>query len=171
MIAAMDAIFTRRSIRKYTFEPISKEVIDLLLKAAMSAPSAGNERPWHFVVISDRKILDAIPEFHEYSSMLMDAPVAIAVCGDLLLQKYKSQFWVQDCSAATENMLIAANAMGLGAVWLGIYPIANRVERMSKLLRLPENIITLCLVAIGHPAESKPPVERHDPSRVHKDNW
>jgi nitroreductase len=168
---AINAIFTRRSIRKYTLEPISKEVIDILLKAAMSAPSAGNEQPWHFVVISDRQILDEVPKFHEYSSMLIDAPIAIAVCGDLLLQKYKPQFWVQDCSAATENMLIAANGMGLGAVWLGIYPIANRVERMSKLLRLPENIITLCLVAIGHPAESKPPAERYDPSRVHKDNW
>jgi nitroreductase len=167
----IDAICSRRSIRKYTSEPIPKSVIGKLLQAAMSAPSAGNEQPWHFVVIEDHKILDQIPKFHENSGMLREAPLAVAVCGDLLLQKYKAPFWVQDCSAATENILIAANSLGLGAVWLAIYPIEGRVEGMRKLLALPENIIPLSVVAIGHPAESKPPANRYDPSRVHKNNW
>lgn len=165
---AIDAILSRRSIRKYTADPIHQNVIDELLKAAMSAPSASNEQPWHFVVITDRRILNEIPKSHPYSQMLTEAPIAIVVCGDL--DKGKG-WWVQDCSAATENLLIAANAKGLGSVWLGVYPREQRVAGIQRLLGLPEHIIPLCVVPIGYPAERKLPANRYDPTRVHHNKW
>ena len=167
---AMDAILSRRSIRKYTAASISESMIDELLKAAMSAPSSGNQQPWHFVVVNDRSILDEIPKFHPYSQMLAEAPLAIVVCGDLRLEKNKGM-WVQDCSAATENILIAAEAKGLGAVWLGVYPREGRIAGVRKLPALPEHIIPLCIVSVGYPAEEKPPANRYDPSRIHYNQW
>jgi nitroreductase len=166
----MEAILSRRSVRKYTIEPVSDTVIEKLLRAAMSAPSAGNERPWHFVTIRDRKTMNGIQEFHPFAHMLNEAPVAILVCGDKRLEKYQG-FWVQDCSAATENILIAAQSIGLGAVWLGLYPIQERVEGMQKILGMPEHVIPLSLVAVGHPAEKKTPSDRFDRSRVHQEKW
>jgi len=167
---AMDAIFTRRSIRKYTKQPVPDQLIKELLKAAMSAPSAHNEQPWHFIVIRDRHILDEIPKFHPYSRMLKEAPVAILVCGDEQLEKSKGR-WPQDCSAATQNILIAAQAKGLGAVWLGIYPDDERVNDIRKLLSIPKHVIPLSLVSIGYPAEHKPPANRYKAERVHYDQW
>ncbi len=167
---AMQAILTRRSIRRYTKENVSDEIVKELLEAAMSAPSAGNEQPWHFVVIRDRKILDEIPNIHPYSGMLREAPLAILICGDESLQKYKG-YWVQDCSAATENLLIAINAKGLGGVWLGVYPVEDRVIGIRKLLNMPDNIIPFSLISIGYPAEQKPPANRYDSSRIHYDRW
>jgi len=166
----MEAILFRRSIRKYTSQPVSQEVIKELLQAAMSAPSAGNEQPWHFIVIDDRQILNEIPKYHPYSKMLKEAPVAILVAGDVNLEKYKG-FWVQDCSAATQNILIAAQAKGLGAVWLGIYPLEDRVKAIRQLLGIPENVIPLSLVSIGYPAEQKPPANRFNPARIHYNRW
>lgn len=166
----MNAILARRSIRKYTEQPVSKEAIREILEAAMSAPSAGNEQPWHFIVINDRKILEEIPKFHLYSQMLKDAPIAILVCGDEQLEKYKG-FWVQDCSAATENILIAVQEKGLGAVWLGIYPEEDRVAGIRQLLNIPANIIPLSLIPIGYPGEEKPPANRYDPARIHYNKW
>jgi nitroreductase len=166
----VEAILARRSIRKYTKDPVPDDVINDLLKAAMSAPSAVNEQPWQFIVITDRKILDEIPKFHPYSQMLRTAPVAILVCGDLELEKAKG-YWVQDCSAATENILIAAQDKGLGAVWLGIYPREDRVTNLQKLLGVPEHVIPFSLVSLGYPAEQKPPANRYDESRVHHDQW
>lgn len=167
---AMEAILSRRSIRKYTNEDVSDEIVKELLEAAMSAPSAGNEQPWHFVVIRDRKILNEIPNIHPYSGMLREAPLAILVCGDESLQKYKG-YWVQDCSAATENLLIAINAKGLGGVWLGVYPVEDRVNGIRKLLDMPNNVIPFSLISIGHPAEQKPPANRYNSSRIHYDRW
>lgn len=166
----MEAILFRRSIRKYTSQPVSQEVIKELLQAAMSAPSAGNEQPWHFIVIDDRQILNEIPKYHPYSKMLKEAPVAILVAGDVNLEKYKG-FWVQDCSAATQNILIAAQVKGLGAVWLGIYPLEDRVKAIRQLLGIPENVIPLSLVSIGYPAEQKPPANRFNPARIHYNRW
>jgi len=143
---ALNAILSRRSIRKYTAQPVSEEMVRELLEAAMAAPSAGNEQPWHFVVMDDREILDAIPRFHPYSRMLEEAPMAILVCGDLELQKYEG-YWVQDCSAATENLLIAAQAKGLGAVWLGVYPIEERVAGFRNLLGVPDHVIPFALIS------------------------
>jgi len=167
---AMDAILSRRSIRKYTAEPVPEKVVNELLEAAMSAPSASNEQPWHFVIINDRRILDEIPKYHPYSKMLSEASLAIAVCGDLKLEISKG-FWIQDCSAATENILIAAHTKGLGAVWLAIYPREERVKPTQKLLGLPDHVVPLCLVSIGYPAEKKPRVNRFDPSRIHRNRW
>jgi len=167
---AMDAILSRRSIRRYTDQPVSDETIKELLEAAMSAPSAGNEQPWHFLVIRERQILNEIPKYHQYSQMLKDAPVAIMVCGDKRLQKYEG-YWVQDCSAATENILIAAQAKGLGVVWLGVYPLEDRVAALRKLMGIPEQVIPFSLISIGYPAEQKPRAERYDESRIHQNMW
>ena len=166
----MKSILTRRSIRKYKPQAVPDEIITELLTAAMSAPSAGNEQPWEFVVINDRKLLDRIPEFHPYATMLKEAPVAILVCGDLKREKHKG-YWVQDCSAATENILIAVEEKKLGAVWLGIYPREERVAGLRKLLGIPENIVPFSLIAIGYPAEVKEPADRFDHVRVHQNRW
>jgi nitroreductase len=166
----MEAILSRRSIRRYTPDPVPEEVIQELLAAAMSAPSASNEQPWQFVVIDDRHLLDEIPKFHPYAGMLKQAPLAIAVCGDLKLETM-SGYWIQDCSAATENLLLAAHAKGLGAVWLGVHPREERVNAVRELLGLPEQVRPLCLISIGYPAEQKPPSHRYDASRVHRNRW
>ncbi len=165
---AIEAILTRRSIRRYTSKKVSAKVVEELLKVGMSAPSANNSQPWHFVVIDDRQILDRVPEFHAYSSMLYFAPLAIAVCGD---SKVSPAYWVQDCSAATQNILLAAHASGLGAVWLGIYPINERVRELQKLLNLPEQIVPLSLISLGYPAANKPPENRFNADRVHLNRW
>jgi len=166
----MKSIFNRRSIRKYTSQAVTDSQIQQLLKAAMAAPSAGNEQPWEFIVLRDRKTLNAIPKFHPYSLMLYEASVAILVCGDLSREKYTG-YWVQDCAAATENMLLAAVELGLGAVWLGVYPIEERVAAMRKLLNIPETVVPFSLVSIGYPAEQQQPSDRFDASRIHYDMW
>lgn len=166
----MEAILTRRSIRKFTDWQVSRDLIREVLEAAMSAPSAGNEQPWHFVVIDDRPILDEIPKIHPHTAMVNEAPVAILVCGDLNLEKYKG-FWVQDCSAATQNLLLAAHAKGLGAVWTGFYPVEDRVLGMQRLLGLPEHVIPLALVPIGYPAQKAGRQDRYREERVHYNNW
>ena len=130
----MNAILKRRSIRKYTQTEVPDELIKKLLEAGMSAPSAGNQRPWHFVVIKDKETLAKLADVSPYAKMTKDAAMAILVCGDLELEHHQG-FWVQDCSAATENILIEVAEEQLGAVWLGIYPIKERVESIQKLLR------------------------------------
>ena len=167
---ALDAIARRRSIRKYTSHPVDGNVIEKLLRAAMSAPSAGNQQPWQFVVITDRSALDAIPSFHPHAAMLKHAPAALLVCGDLEREKHKG-YWVQDCAAATQNLLLAATASGLGAVWTGVYPREDRVAGMRKLLGIPDQIVPFALVPIGHPDESPPAADRFDPSRIHHGKW
>ncbi len=167
---AMEAILSRRSIRRYTAQAVADEVVTDLLKAAMSAPSAGNQQPWQFLVVNERRILDEIPSIHPYSAMLKEAALAILVCGDLQLETNKG-YWVQDCSAATENLLIAAHAVGLGAVWLGIYPGEERVVAFRELLGLPEHVVPLALAAIGYPAETRPPANRYDAARVRYNRW
>jgi nitroreductase len=166
----MKAILERRSIRKYTDEPISDQDIKELLQAAMAAPSAGNQQPWEFIVVNDREILNKIPEVHPYSQMLKMAPLAIIVCGNMDKERHEG-YWVQDCSAATENILIEAQYKGLGAVWLGVYPRKERIRGLKELFSLPENIIPLSIVSIGHPAESKEPSNRYDQSVIHINKW
>jgi len=167
---AIEAILTRRSIRKFAAKPVSEQTVHELLNAAMNAPSSANGQPWQFVVITDRKILDDIPKFHPYSTMLKEAPLAFVVCGDLNLTK-GTEVWVQDCSAATENLLIASHALGLGAVWLGVYPLDERVNGVRKLLNLPAHIMPLCIIAAGYPAETKPTADRFKQERVHLNYW
>ena len=167
---AMEAILTRRSIRQYTDQSVADEVVTDLLKAAMAAPSAGNQQAWQFVVINEREVLDEIPTIHPYSRMVKQAPLAILVCGDVALETNKG-YWVQDCSAATQNLLLAAHANGLGAVWLGVYPREQRVVDFRKLLGLPGHVVPLALVSIGYPAEEKSPANRFDPAKVHYNGW
>ncbi len=163
---ALEVIFTRRSIRSYTDEPVSEEEIRTLLEAGMSAPSARDRQPWHFIVVDRRERLNQIMEVHPYSKMLAEAPLAIVVCGDTEVSPH---YWQQDCSAATENILLAARALGLGSVWLGVYP--KRAEPIHKLFNLPAHIQPLCIIAIGHPAEEKGRVDRYDEAKVHHNTW
>ncbi len=166
----IEGILTRRSIRKYTSEDVDEETVTKILKAAMAAPSAGNQQPWEFVVIRERSIIDEIPKFQPYSKMLAEAPLAIVICGDVTRQRHKG-YWVQDCSAATQNLLLAVHALGLGAVWLAFYPVEERYKPLQTLLGLPEHIIPLSTVSIGHPAEAKPPADRFDAARIHNNSW
>ena len=166
----MEAIFSRRSIRRYKREPVPDEILKDLLRAAMAAPSAGNEQPWHFIVIRDRAILDQIPSLHPYSQMVRQAPMAILVCGDLKLAVH-GEMWVQDCSAATENLLIAVQAKGLGAVWLGVYPREERIQGLRRLLGIPNEIVPFALLPVGYPAEKKLPSNRFKKARIHYDRW
>jgi nitroreductase len=164
------SLLERRSIRSYTGKPVEKTTIRLLLTSAMYAPSASNEQPWHFVVIQERKLLDRIPDVHPYSSMLKEAALAILVCGDEQLEKSKG-YWPVDCSAATENLLLAAHALGLGAVWLGVYPRRERQEGIRKIFKLPPHIHPFSLVSVGYPAEKKAIPDRYREDRVHWDKW
>jgi nitroreductase len=166
----MEMILSRRSIRKYAPDPVPDAVTRDILEAAMSAPSAGNQQPWQFVVIHDRGLREEIARFHPYAQMVPSAPVVIAVCGDLRLEAYKG-YWVQDCSAVTQNILLAAHAKGLGAVWVGIYPQEERVKRLQELLKLPPHVIPLALVPLGVPAERVSRVNRFDSTRIHFDAW
>ena len=167
----MDTILKRRSIRKYKQKAVPDAVVYELLRAAMNAPSAGNAQPWHFVVIRERAILDAIPDFHPNAQMLKEVGMAILVCGDLREEKYPG-YWVQDCSAATQNILLAAQDRGLGTVWLGIYPQEERISGLRKLLHITEDdVIPLSLIPVGYPAEKIRPADRFLAERIHYDQW
>jgi len=164
----IEPILARRSIRKYTAESVSKSDVKVLLEAAMAAPSASNLKPWHFVVVTDRPVLDKLARVHPHGKMLSEAPLCITVCGDTNIS---ASFWVQDCSAASENLLLAATALGLGAVWLGVYPRQDRVNNIREVMKLPESIIPLNLISIGHPPEKKEPRTQYDEQRVHRQHW
>ncbi len=164
----VETILSRRSIRKYTSKPVSRHDVKMMLEAAMAAPSASNLKPWHFVVVTGRETLGKLAEVHPHGKMLSEAPLCIAVCGDLTISE---SFWVQDCSAATENLLLAASALGLGSVWLGVYPRQDRVDNIRKVLKLPETVMPLNLISIGHPAEEKEPRTQYDEARVHLQHW
>jgi nitroreductase len=166
----MDAILARRSIRKYTPDPVSADDVEALLRAAMAAPSAGNQQPWHFVVVRERATLDWIAKVHPYAKMLAHAPLALAVLGDPSVEKHQGM-WVQDCSAATQNILVAATSHGIGTVWIGVYPREERMAEMRQALEVPEGIVPFAFIGVGHPAEEKPPSERYDEARVHHERW
>jgi nitroreductase len=168
MSTPLDWILRRRSIRKYTTENVNDSLITTLLKAAMAAPSASNRTPWHFIVIKDRKQLDRLADAHPYGKMLYDAPLCIPVCGDTTISE---QYWVQDCSAATENLLLAATGLNLGGVWLGVFPRQERVTKVRQILNLPPNIVPLNLIALGHPAEAKEARTQYSDTRLHYDKW
>lgn len=167
---ALEAILTRRSIRKYLDRPVPDDLVQTLLRAAMYAPSARNTRSWHFVVLTDRRLLDAVPAFHPYARMITQAPLAILVCGDEQMEP-RTAYWVENCSAATQNILLAAHALGLGSVWLGIYPNDDRVAGVRRLISLPEHVIPMSLVVVGYTTEAPSTPERYDPSRIHYNTW
>jgi nitroreductase len=164
----IDAIFARRSIRQYTDKPVSPAQIKKLLEAGMAAPSSRDRKPWHFVVIRDRAMLDRLAEAHPHGKMLSTAGAAIAVCGDT---GAAPDFWIQDCAAATENILIAVAGLGLGAVWLGCHPREERVSAIRAVLGIPDHIGVLSLISIGHPAETKAPRTQYSEERVHYEKW
>jgi nitroreductase len=167
---AFEAIHTRRSIRQYQDKAVPGELVEKLLAAAMSAPSARNAQPWQFVVITDRKILQQIPKIQPNAPMAEHAPLGILVCGDLRLE-LSPGYWVVDCAAAVQNMLLAAHALGLGAVWTGVYPREDRMAGLKQLVGLPEQVLAHSLIIIGYPAEQPPPQDRFRPQRVHHNAW
>lgn len=166
----LDAIFTRRSIRKFTGEQVGEENLKTILKAGFSAPSAHNYRPQHFVVVREKSTLEAITSFHPYAKMLPNAGCGIIVCGDTEKQN-ATGFLVEDCSASIQNMLLAAHGLGLGAVWCGLYPHTELTEPMAKLLKLPETIIPVGLIALGHKDQEREAPDRYEDTKVHFDQW
>jgi nitroreductase len=166
-MSIQDAIYARRSICQYQEKPVEKEKLEELLKAAMAAPSAMNIKPWEFIVVTDPETMDKIR-----SSLMFgkhNAPAAIVVCGNTSFFKHPmaSKFWVQDCSAATENILLAAVGLELGTVWLGVHPIHVFSKRISKILSLPDNVKPLNVIYVGYPAEEKQARTQYNPERVH----
>ena len=165
----LDNIATRTSIRDYEARPVEKEKIEKMLRAAMAAPTAMNKQPWHFVVVDQRNVLDALAGANPYAKMLKKAPLAIVVCGntDKMIEGGGRDFWIQDASAATENLLLAAHAMGLGAVWTGAYPSEERCISISKVLSLSDNLIPLNMIVVGYPAEQPQPKQKFKIGRAH----
>ena len=167
----LKAIYTRRSIREYTPQAVPDELVQELLAAAMQAPSAGDQRPWHFIVVNERQQLNALADVLPFGKMLKTAPLGIVVCADLELEKYPG-FWVQDCSTATMSILLAAHDQGLGAVWAAIYPVEDRVVGAKQILGLPEQVVPLCVVPVGYPMNKpQPPERRYSESRLHRNRW
>jgi nitroreductase len=167
---ALEVILSRRSIRRYKKQTVPYGEIEGLIRAGMAAPSANNQQPWHFVVIDDHSILDEIPKFHPYSQMLREASAAVLVCGDTSLDR-GGGMWVQDCAAATENILLAAHAKGIGAVWLGVFPREERYLTIREMLGMPENVVPFSIVSLGFPAERKAASNRFNPERIHRNRW
>lgn len=167
-------ILQRKSVRAYTDRAVSHEQLDTLIRAAMAAPTGRDMRPWKFVVIDNKEALAALSEQLPYAKMLPEAAAAIVVCGDLSVTDDKGQpstNWTFDCSAATENLLLAAEAMGLGAVWTGVYPYEERQTAVSQALQLPEHIIPLNLIPIGYPKGDPQPKDKYNADNVHFNGW
>lgn len=170
----LTAIHERRSIRRYSGEPVSEEHREILLRAAMAAPSAGNSRPWRFVVVDDKALLTEVSTLSPYIKMAKNAPLGILVCADTTAEKHAG-FWVQDCSAAVQNILLAATGIDLGAVWTGIHPVEDRVAAFKALFGLPEHVMPLGFIVIGHPEQAPPATipraKRFDSSAIHHNRW
>jgi nitroreductase len=166
----LEAIKTRRSIRSYTDKPVSDDAIQTIIGAGMLAPSAGNQQPWHFIVVRDRAKLDAVPSFHPYAKMITQASVAIVLCGDPVGKKWPD-FWAQDCSAAAQNMLLAAREMGLGTVWTGVYPDQKRMEGARELFAIPDAVYPFAIIPVGWPEAKFTTMDRFNPSLIHHEAW
>jgi nitroreductase len=170
---AINNIMTRVSVRTFTGEKISDAQLDTLLRAAMAAPSAINKQPWAFIVVTDEEKIAALGEALPYSRCSNHPAVAIIPCGDLskAIEGELGAFWINDVSAATENLLLAAHAMGLGAVWTGLHPDMNRAKMVQEMLGLPEHIIPLCVVPVGVPAEQPEIKDKYKPENIHYNQW
>lgn len=170
--AVIENIMTRTSIRQFTDQPIAKDTLELIVKAGMAAPSAVNAQPWAFVIVTEKEILDSLNAVKPWFN-LKTATAAIIVCGDMnkAMEGEGREYWIQDCSAATENILLAAHAYGLGAVWCGVYPNADNVAGVSRVLELPESIIPLCVVTMGYPAENPEPKDKFKSENIHFQKW
>ena len=164
---ALANIFARKSVRKYLNKGVEDEKITTLLKAGMAAPSGKDVRPWEFIVVKERATLDSMAAALPYAKMLADARVAIIVCGDSI----RSSYWYLDCSAATENILLAAEALGLGAVWTAAYPYEDRMNVVRKYTNLPENILPLCVIPVGYPEGVQSPKDKFDETKIHYEKY
>lgn len=167
---ALQAILTRRCVRSYTEQPVGADQVEVVLRAAMAAPSAGNQQPWCFVVVRDREQLRELAAREPHGGMVARAQLAVVVCADMRMVSHEG-FWIQDCAAATQNLLLVAHALGLGAVWVGTYPREERVRGVAEVLGLPDQVVAFAVVPIGHPAEQPAPADRFDLGRVHDDRY
>ena len=166
-----EAMMERRSIRQFTDQPVSEEDLKKMLEVAMNAPSAGDGRPWHFIVTTDREKLDALAEqVDEGNDMFKQAQAAILICGDESLQGFPG-FYPQDCSCAAQNIYLGAHALGLGTVWIATWNVPPRMAGCRNVMKVPENMMPFALFPLGHPAEELAPEYRYDESRVHRDEW
>lgn len=170
--AVFENIHSRKSVRQFAPDEVPMDMIEKMLKAAMAAPSALNQQPWKFIVVTGRENLDNLSEGLPYAKMLKQAPLAVVVCGETTWRGgQENQFWYQDCSAATQNLLLAAEALGLGAVWTAVYPDKDRVEWVTKTLEIPDGVLPLCVVPIGYPACEIHPRDKWNPENIHYVKW
>lgn len=166
----LEAITKRRSIRQFTNKPISQEQLEALLKAAMLAPTARNCQEWEFIVIRDEATRQKIAQIHPYAQMVPHADTVIIVCGNFQ-RELAPGYWIADCAAATQNILLAATELGLGSVWLGVFPDGERMTALHDLLKMPAHVMPLNIIALGHSDEKHEEVERFDPAKVHYEKW
>lgn len=166
-------IFQRKSVREFTNEEVTDAQLEELVKAGMAAPSAINAQPWKFGIVTERSKLDRLGAELPFAKMLKEAPAAIVVCGDLLkaLTGTDKNYWVQDCAAATQNILLAAEDMGLGAVWTAAFPYEDRMKPVRKTLNLPEHLVPLNVIPVGHPKEDPKPKDKWNPENVFKNSY
>ncbi len=171
--AVLDAISARTSIRAYQDRPVGADTVELLLRAAMSAPSARNRQPWAFIVVDDKDLLRQLADSLPYAQSAAAAPMAVVVCGVLTESQGATNagWWVQDAAAASENLLLAAHAVGLGAVWTGVYSYEDRVRAVRNVLGLPRHVVPLNVIPIGYPAENPAPKQKWDPAKVRRNGW
>lgn len=172
-MAAYDNIMTRTSIRSYTDQNIPDSIIEKLLRAGMAAPTAANKQPWAFFVINERQYLTVLADTMQYMKMLNEAPLAIVVCGNLdkAMEGSGRDNWILDCSAASENMLLAAHALGLGGVWCGVYPEEERVNTVKCMLDMPDNLIPLNIIAFGYPSSDVSPKDKWNPENIYYNRY
>lgn len=170
----MNNILSRKSVRAYTDQPLSKAQLDTLVRAAMAAPTGKDMRPWKFVIVDDKAVIDKLAKGLPRAKMLAEAPAAIVVCGDLSIKDDKgepSKNWPLDCSAATENLLLMAESMGIGAVWTGVYPYEDRTKTVTEILGLPEEIKPFCVIPMGYPKGNPQPKDKYKKENIHYNKW
>ena len=164
----LESILDRRSVRKFTDRPVSENELRTLLECAMLAPSAKDGRPWSFVVVDDKYMLEKLRASQPYAASLKTAPVCICVCG---VETGVPGYYQQDCAAATMNILTAAKELGLGTCWMGVSPRPERMTAVRGILGIPEDVMPFCLIAVGHPAEERPRPDRWDDRLIHRNRW
>lgn len=171
--STLDIIHERKSVRHFTDRVVTTDELTTLIKAGMAAPTAVNKQPWQFLVIDDKAIISAIAETNRNKDHYLSCSALIVVCGDTTrtLEGAAQDYWVQDCSAATQNILLAAESMGLGALWTGVYPLQERVDITKSTLSLPEYIIPLCIIAVGEPTGEDKPKDKWKPELMHYNVW
>lgn len=172
MNETLQTIFNRKSVRHFTAQPVSESDIDLIVRAGMAAPSACNAQPWQFIVVDDRQLLDKLAETLPYAKMQREAPIGLVVCADLqkTLPPPHADLWSQDCAAATQNILLAVESLGLGAVWTCVHGLDNNIRIIKETLDLPESIVPFSFIPIGHPSTETKPKNKYNPERIHRNH-